>query len=112
MIVGKKVIDVERLRAVYLKPSALERYCESLIPRYARHLPHILDNQKYLVALAIRKEETLPIKLRKDICETLLKNTVVKGYLHSITEVEDLILSSDIDRLLRNLFKEELTNVP
>lgn len=112
MIVGRKVINSERLQVVYDDPQSLEKYCLSLIPKYARHLPNILDNQKYVVALAIRKEKSISFKKKKEICDRLLEGTTVRGYLHAITEVEDLIFHSDIDKLLSNLFKEELSYVP
>jgi len=111
MIVGKKRIDSLVLAKVCMNSDTLEKYCLSLIPIYARHLPHILDNQKYIVAIAIRDQLNLPFKLKQDISERLIKDVTIKGYLHSLTEIEDLILSCDMDKLLRSLFKEELDSV-
>jgi len=111
MIVGTKAIDLTQLKEICFAEYKLEKYCESLIPAYARDIPHILDNQKYIVAQEIRELHSISYGKRNMICEKLLDGVSIKGYLQSVIEIEDVILSCDMDKLLGKIFEKELKSV-
>lgn len=103
MIVGTKKIDIAQLRRASKDITILRRYCENLIPSQFKHIPEILNNQKYLVALTLRGLLGMSFKRKDFIVEELLSETSITGVTHQFVDIEDLLGACDIDKLFTQL---------
>lgn len=101
MIVGSKDIDQHELLSNCKDITLLRDYCVRLVPRVLRHNMAIMNNQKYLVALYVRNFHSIPYATRKDLCEQLLEGVSVTGLVSEIYDYEDLIMSVDIEKIIR-----------
>jgi hypothetical protein len=108
MLVGTKQIPINDLAKKCTSVDDLVKYSISLVPRFARHIDEIVDNQKYLVAVKVRDIVGLPYKFKKILTEGLLKGVVVRGTVNTVVDMEDLLTSIDMDEFMRSIFKEEL----
>lgn len=106
MIIGSKDVDYDLLKAATKSNNALANYAVSLVPRCIRHIPQIVDNQKYFVALTLRDLKAIPYTLRKERCEELLHGVSIAGVVNTIIDFEDILLQVDMDLLVQYLFKE------
>lgn len=103
MIVGTKTINMEELSKHTKSHEALEDYALRLVPKYLRHHEAITMNQKYLVALHLRKIESIPYKKRKELCETLLSGIHITGVPTQLYDMSDIVCLIDMDKLMRFL---------
>lgn len=101
MIVGTKDINLEELAKHVKRYDTLETYCLSLVPKYLQHWSEIVMNQKYLVALSIRKLEAIPYKVRKDTSERLLKGIHITGVPTHLVDIDDMMCMVNVDNLMR-----------
>lgn len=108
MIVGKKDIDLIELNKS-ISEDRLQEYIMSLIPPIVRNSEEILNNQKYLVALYIRKYIDINFYMKQEICNTLLKDIELFGVINEVYDINDIISSCNISELLKYAFKEELS---
>lgn len=104
MLVGTKTIDHSRFNKIK-SVSQLERLSISLVPEVLRHLPYVIDNQKYIVALYFRKYSDLPFKRKKELLDEFTKNLAIKGSITNITSFEDILFEADVDVLMREVLK-------
>lgn len=111
MIVGTRDIDRASLRKACSSSSELIRFAEALVPEYLRHVDSIVNNQKYLVAINLRGLQGMPYLFKQSLTEKLLDGVAVRGTLSTIVDAEDLLTSVDLDKLFRELFREELKSV-
>jgi len=107
MIVGSKVISTTDLKRATYSVESLKRFAESLVPKPIRHFPQIVDNQKYLVAIALRTMVSIPFKRRTELCEGLLEGIQVRGVLTTVIDFYDLIMAADTDLLYKALFERD-----
>ena len=107
MIVGRKDIDFTQLRQACRSEDSLLRFAISLVPTPLRHIPAIVDNQKYLVALHVRAIQSMPWQKRKDLCEHLLCGARIKGVPDMLYDYTDLLLAIDVEAFERYLREEE-----
>lgn len=101
MIVGTKYINLEELAEHIKKGANLDIYCLSLVPKYLQHITPIVMNQKYVVALHIRKIESIPYKIRKEKCETLLSSIHLTGVPTQLIDMGDIMCRVDVDKIVR-----------
>lgn len=85
----------------------LEQFCIDLVPKPLQHVQGVVNNQKYLVALAIRDLKGLKYEDKMDICNTLLKGVSVKGVVGVMYDIEDILFEVDKDKLELYLFGKE-----
>ena len=111
MIVGTKTIDKEKLVLACHSDKDLEEYAISLVPRAFRHIPEIVSNQKYLVALEVRLLEKLRYDKRVSLCNKLLENVNINGVINNVSDIEDLLSNIDMDRVMKVLFKDRIKEV-
>lgn len=105
MIVGSK-----DLRALKRNINNLADYCTSLLPREVRHNGKILNNQKYLVALELRRMKDIDYSLRMKLCEELLEGVFLTGDISTIIEFHETLEFVDYNTLCYNLFKPRMEN--
>lgn len=109
MIIGNAEINYEELREYRSRPNELIQYVENTIPCWARDIPSIKDNQRYYVAIHLRKMLTLSYKERMVMVECLTTNIKIRGVIFSFTPIQELIDVCNKEQLILML-KEVLSN--
>lgn len=99
MVVGRKTFSIEDVLANAKTVNTLKTFARSLIPDFAAHIPNILENQIYLVALAVRRIDMIPLKERTALCEELLDGIVVKGQINEVYDLQDILSRVNADKL-------------
>lgn len=106
MIVGCKDIDFSALKQACRNEDSLLRFTTGLVPAPLRHIPEVIDNQKYLVALQVRSVQSMTWQKRKDLCEALLLGVRIKGVPDALYDYKDLLLAIDNAAFERYLQEE------
>lgn len=99
MIVGEKFIDIQDLLQHCKNADKLKRYTINLVPKFLRGNKNIVDNQKYLVALEVRKLKSLNYYKKKYLTDELLKGITIHGSLNFLYSFDDILMDVDIDKL-------------
>lgn len=105
MLVGSDSIDFNRLKAM-TSAEQLSDFAVELVPPLFRHVKEIVDNQKYLIALNVRKMYKDDYNKWHPLCEELLADVRVTGGIHSICTCQDLLHECDTKILSKFLQKE------
>lgn len=104
MIVGTTEVKVEQVEKVSHSVSEFISFAESLVPEEFRQCKAIVDNQKYICCLILRKSKLLDWDKKNRIIEEVLKDTRVMGNaneLVSITKIYSLIDREVVSEYLR-----------
>lgn len=108
LIIGTKNVDINKVNNIILtNMDGLVEYVESLVPSVLA-TREIKDNQRYYVALLLRKNPHISYELKVQACKKLIEGIYINGNQDTIITVEDLIAESDFKRLLKYLFRKEL----
>lgn len=91
MLIATSNIDYENVRNLVDKPQELVIYVESLIPKWAKHIPNITDNQRFYYAIHIRKMLTIPYKTRIALVEALIDGIVIRGLINQFIDLNDML---------------------
>lgn len=108
MVVGTKIIPSNKLRQACGSVQELRAFSLKLVPRLLQHITSIVDNQRYLVAIELRKLEGIPYKRKKALTEGLLEGVSVKGTINTLVDFEDILSEVSIDKLLNAIFEREV----
>lgn len=100
MIIGTTQIDYNEVKLFVSEPTSLITYVENLVPCWARCIPHIVDNQRYYVAIHIRNVLSIPYKTRMAAANALIEDIRVSGIMTAFTPITAVIDSCDKDALL------------
>ncbi|MDR1523290.1 MAG: hypothetical protein LBS29_05000 [Endomicrobium sp.] len=100
MIIATKSIDIGELRDACLSSQTLLTYCESLVPKAYQHLHFLLDNQKYYVALRLRKIKSLTYRKKESLLKELLKDVAISGVINDFTDISDIFDEVNVEKLL------------
>ena len=103
MIVGTTNIDYSILKSFVGKPEDLVAYVESLVPTWARHIPAIVYNQRFYIAIHLRKVLTIPYKPRMELVNALVKDINIQGVMSNFTAITDIISVCDKTALVEML---------
>lgn len=109
MIVGCKDVDFSALKQACRSDTSLQRFTLNLVPTPLRHIPAIIDNQKYFVALQVRSIQSFTWQKRKDLCEALLQGIRIKGVPDALYDYNDILLAID-SRAFEKYLQEERKN--
>lgn len=107
MVVGSCNLDFKELKRNMSTPSRIVEYSDSLVPIWAKHVKGIIDNQRYFVALNIRKMTSIPYAKRKSLTNALTYNIRITGVSSAVTSISDMVDNCD-KALLVELIKMEL----
>ena len=76
-------------------------YADSLVPEDFRHHQAIIDNQRYVCCLVLRKNKLVPWDIKKPIIKEVMQDIKVTGYVDSLIEVTSLFGYSDRNTILK-----------
>lgn len=107
MIVGTTDIDYEAIKSFIGKPDELVLYAESLIPVWARHIKCLAHNQRFYIAIHLRKMLTIPYKTRMELVNELVKDISIQGIVSSFTSITEILDSCDKKALI-GMLQEDL----
>ena len=99
MIVGSTKVNFDELRHYIGKPLELVAYAESLVPTWARHMKPLLGNQRYYLALHVRKMLTLSYQQRKVMTDALTNGIKLHGNLSEFVSITEIVQSCDLEVL-------------
>ena len=106
MIVGTTNIDYDTVYLYTSAPDGLVDYAKNLVPLWARHIPGIVDNQRYLVALHVRKMLSIQFYKRKSMTDVLIKDIKITGIINQFVSIYDILENCDTVMLLKMLERE------
>lgn len=107
MVVGTCNVKTEDCLKFINNPTGLISYVEELVPIWARHIPSIVDNQRFYVALHLRNSLSLPYKTRMSLAEPLLKGIKIRGVMSSFTPISSILDVCDKEALIKMLEQQE-----
>ena len=85
---------------------ALIAYAERCVPSIFRHVTEIVHNQRYLLALTVRKLYKNDYNKWHPLCKELLKGVRVTGSVSTIYTCADLLEVCDMKVMKKFLIKE------
>lgn len=100
MIIGSTDIDYNNLRKFIGKPDELVVYVEESVPIWARHVQHIVDNQRFYVAIHLRGMLTIPYKPKMELVNALIDGIHINGVMSCFTEIKDIVDACDKTKLI------------
>lgn len=103
MIIGTTNIDYSIIKSFVGKPDDLVTYVENLVPTWARHVPSIVHNQRFYIAIHVRKVLTIPYKQRMELVNALIENINIQGIMSNFTAITDVINVCDKEALVEML---------
>lgn len=106
MLVGCRSIPSEQIQEA-LTVSQLKRLAVNSVPLLFRHIPAIVNNQKYLLALEVRKMYKGDYNKWHPLCTGLLEGVTVTGSVHDIYTCYDLLQECDMSIIEKFIEKEE-----
>lgn len=106
MIVGTTNINYSEIKLFAGKPDDLVIYVEGLVPIWARHIHCLAHNQRFYVAIHLRKVLSIPYKVRMEMCEALISGISVRGIMSSFTSVTEILDICDKEMLVRMLKRQ------
>lgn len=99
MIIGYDEIPVNEVKSFIGKPNDFVAYVDSLIPMWARHIDSIISNQRYFVALHVRRMLSLPYKERMDLVNALVRGIRIKGTTNTFVPITHIVRSCNLEAL-------------
>lgn len=106
MLVGTRNLSHDEIKEATTVES-LRRLATEQVPLLFRHIKEIVDNQKYLVALEVRKIYKGDYNKWHGLCEGLLEGVKVTGSIHTIYTCYELLNKCDFDMIEKFLEKDE-----
>lgn len=110
MLIGYTTVDYEALKKFVNNPDDIVTYVISQIPIWARHIDGICDNQRYYIALHLRKVLTIPYKQRTELVDALTRGIYLRGVCTNFVSITDIVNACDKESLIAML-KAEVLNV-
>jgi len=107
MLIANKTLDYETIHKLSNNPESVVAYIEDMVPKWARHIKGITDNQRFYAAVHVRKMLTLPYQTRHAITEALVDGIYINGIVYDFITLSDLLALCDKDTLL-NAIEEQL----
>lgn len=110
MVVGTTNIDYEVLKKFIGRPQDLILYVENMVPSWARHINGITYNQRFYVAIHLRKVLTLPYKAKMELVNALIEGGTITGIINGFTPIMDIVDLCDKHSLAKMLKKRIAEN--
>lgn len=105
MLVGTRSLSTDKIKEA-TTPASLCALAEEQVPLLFRHIKSIVDNQKYLLALEVRKIYKGDYNKWHTLCEGLLEGAKVTGSVHTVYTCYELLNKCDKGLMERFLDKE------
>ena len=99
MIIYTRDLDFNKVCTIVNSHGNLVRYVENLVPTWARCFPHIVDNQRYYVAMQLRSILQVPFKVRKAYVEELCNGLSLRGLTTVCITVSEVLAVCNMDSL-------------
>ncbi len=80
MIIGNASLTVEDVEMHASSYEELTKYSDSQIPEEWRHLQVIVDNQRYICAMLLRKSTKIEWKEKRELIDRILSEVKIVGY--------------------------------
>ena len=99
MIVGKAYISEIELQHNVKSAEEFIKFCDNLVPKEFRGCKGIVNNQRYLCCLYLRKCKSVSWDVKKEILNTVMPQISVIGYINNLVEVNTLYSHVDMGKV-------------
>lgn len=99
MVIGSDVLNYDVLLRFIDDEYSLVKYVEHLVPSWARHIQSIVYNQRYFVAIHLRKVMTIPYHQKMRLVNALVENITLTGIPTQFITLENIIEHCDENQL-------------
>ena len=106
MLVGMTNIDTSKLPDACKSVEKIIAFSDSLVPPYFSHRKEIIDNQRYITAVAVRNLYANDYNKWKPLCTGLLEGVRVTGSVNDLYSCDELLRACDTKAILTFLEKE------
>lgn len=106
MLIGSTDIDNELVTELVDNHKALIAYAESLVPLWAKHLPHVINNQRYYMALMIRNMLHISFYVRMSACKCLMEGCYICGIVNEVIPISRVFDACNTELLVKMLKKD------
>lgn len=106
MLIGTAEVDFETISSLRNNVNEIVSFVENSVPKWARNIPHIKDNQRYYVAIHVRNLLSMPYKERKSITDALINGIRISGVISAFTPIVDILNVCDKKALLEMIRSE------
>lgn len=107
MLVGTKNIDIPNLKNACRSVQTLREYSDSLVPAYFSHIKEIVNNQRYLVAVAVRNVYKDDYNKWKPLCDGLLEGVRLTGGVTDLYSCSELLRACNV-KVLKSFLEKEV----
>ena len=90
MLVGKIDIDEKKLAVSSRSVETFLEFSDSLVPKAFNGCKAIIDNQRYLCCVKLRKIESVSWSVKKPLLDEVMSGLSIIGYMDELVEVEKL----------------------
>ena len=112
MVIGCDNLNYDELLRFVNDTDSMIKYVEHLVPKWARHIPGILDNQRFFTAIHLRKVMTIPYHQKMRLVNALVENITISGISDQFITIDNIIESCDKEQLralVEDLVCKEMT---
>lgn len=106
MLISTRNIDYDIVTKCVGRPDSLVTYANSLVPIWAHHVNGLVDNQRYYLALHVRKLLNIPYKRRKELYEALVNGISLTGVMTQFITLDELFSFCNMSDLIHVLRKD------
>lgn len=90
MLVGKIDIDEKKLAISSRSVETFLEFSDSLVPKAFSGCNAIINNQRYLCCVKLRKIDSVSWDVKRQLLDKVLSNLSIIGYMDELVEVEKL----------------------
>lgn len=99
MLVGNSKVSVADVEKHCQSTGTFLDFADSLVPEEFKHVQAIIDNQRYLCCLLLRRSTKYPYDKKAEIIENVMSNVSIVGYVNDIEDVSSIYSLVDYKRL-------------
>lgn len=100
MIVGTTFIDYNKINTFIGRPREFCDWVDSLVPKWARHITSIKDNQRYYIAIHLRQVISIPYVRRMELINPLIDGIHVRGSIDEFVAITEILDACDLPSLI------------
>lgn len=105
MIIYTQKVNWGKVKTFVGRPAELVKAVELLVPKWALCVPNIVDNQKYYVALYLRKALSIQYTPRTELVKALTDGIHLSGLITGFVALDEMLAVVDKEQLAMALME-------
>lgn len=103
MIIAERKLDYSYLKDNISNTEKIVDYAIGLVPKWARHIESVVDNQRYYVAIHLRNMLSIPYKLRSNATNKLIDGITISGMMSDFVTIDEILNECNKEQLVQAL---------